>query len=92
MGTLEKSKRAAVHVEADAIFDQIDLDRDGLLSLQELQEYLAAKDREGYTPAAVSKIFATLDANGDGCLTPSEFRGGYVRYRAVRIALSRQGH
>jgi len=89
MGTLEKSKRAAVHVEADKIFSAINLNQDGLLSLQELQEYLAVTDGEEYVPAAVSKIFKTLDGNSDGSITPSEFRGGYVRYRAVRLALSR---
>lgn len=89
MGTLEKSKRAAVHVEADKIFAAINLTQDGLLSLQELEEYLAVTDGEEYVPAAVSKIFKTLDGNSDGSITPSEFRGGYVRYRAVRLALSR---
>lgn len=36
---------------------------------------------------AVQKIFRTLDADADGRVTPSEFRGGYVRYRAMRLAL-----
>jgi Ca2+-binding EF-hand superfamily protein len=36
---------------------------------------------------AVANIFDTLDANQNGEISPSEFRGAYVRYRAMRLLL-----
>jgi len=104
MGSLPKSKRASVHEEADATFTALDQDGNGLLSLQELQEYLGGREGPSYSADAVAKIFhrlgrgrwRRLGALGDGGadefreVTRSEFRGAYVRYRAMRIALSVQ--
>ena len=40
-----------------------------------------------YSEKAIKNIWSTLDADGNGELTRSEFRGGYVRFRAMRLAL-----
>jgi len=87
MGDLSQSKQAAVHAEADATFEALDLNGDGRLSLEELQAHLARAEGLTYSASAVANIFRTLDANADGSVTRSEFRGGYVRYRAMRIVL-----
>ena len=92
MGTLSKSKRAAVHDEADALFTKLDIDQSGTLSIQELSTHLMAMEDESrpeswYSEKAIKNIWSTLDADGNGELTRSEFRGGYVRYRAMRLAL-----
>ena len=92
MGTLQKSKRAAVHDEADALFTKLDIDQSGTLSIQELSTHLMAMEDESrpeswYSEKAIENIWSTLDADGNGELTRSEFRGGYVRFRAMRLAL-----
>ena len=84
MGTLSKSKRAAVHDEADKTFAAIDRDGNGRLSLEELQAHLAGSEGPSYSQEAVEKIFRGLATKGE--VTASEFRGAYVRYRAFRLA------
>jgi len=76
--------------EADTIFNTIDVNGDGLVSLAELQEHLAAAGGVNYEPQAVDKIFRTLDGNADGSISQEEMRIGYVRYAAMRIALGWQ--
>ena len=87
MGTTKKSSRNALHAEAEATFSALDLNGDGLISLEELQQHFSGAEGTTYSSTAVESIFAVLDRNGDGSVTPSEFRGGYVRYRAMRLAL-----
>ena len=86
MGSLSKSARSAVHAEADATFTSLDIDGDGRLSLAELMTHFAGVDGPTYSAEAVEKIFRDLDKNGDGEISASEFRGGFVRYRAYRLA------
>lgn len=85
-----------LHAEADAIYDDIDHDGNGEISLSELYEHLLAPEFFGkeddvagveYSPSTVEKMFNTLDTNGDGKVTREEMRDGYVRYGALRIAL-----
>ena len=90
MGSLSKSKRAAVFDEADEQFTALDLDGNGRLSLSELQTHFAGREGPSYSADAVAKIFKTLGGGGDGSVeevTRSEFRGAYVRYRAMRLAI-----
>lgn len=90
MGSLAKSKRAAVFDEADETFTMLDLDGNERLSLEELQQHFAGREGPTYSAEAVAKIFKTLGGGGDGSaeeVTRSEFRGAYVRYRAMRLAI-----
>ena len=87
MGSLSKSKQASVHEEADATFDELDLDGNGHLTLSELQAHFEGVEGPTYSKSAVENIFRTLDTDGNGEVSRSEFRGSYVRYRAMRIAL-----
>ena len=88
IGALPKSQRVAVFAEADAIFSNLDRDGNDRLSLDELETHFAGVEGPAYSAAAIQKIFSALDANGDGEITRSEFRGGFVRYRAMRLALA----
>lgn len=90
MGSLPKSKRSAVHAEADATFAALDIDDNGDLDLAELETHFAGVEGPAYSPLAVERIFNTLDNNGNGKISLLEFRRGYTRYRAFRLALSRR--
>jgi len=76
-----------VHMEADEVFAKVDTNGDGLLSLEELSAYLAGVEGPSYSPESVARVYDTLDANGDGQVTQSVFRGGFVRYKAIRLGL-----
>lgn len=85
-----------LHGEADAIYDGIDHDGDGEISLSELYEHLLAPEffaEDGsstpvdYAPSAIEKMFSALDTNSDGKVSREEMRDGYVRCAALRIAL-----
>jgi len=82
-----ESSSNELHVEADAVFASLDLNGDGLLSFDELEAHLSGIEGPTYSPEAVQRVFRVLDADGDGKVSPSEFRGGYVSYRALRLAL-----
>lgn len=87
LGELGESERAAVYEEADATFAALDLDGNGSLSLEELQEHFAGVEGPTYSSVAVERIFAKLDTDANGEISLAEFRGGYARYRAMRLAL-----
>jgi Ca2+-binding EF-hand superfamily protein len=56
-----------------AVFDALDLDRDGALTRSELSRYPGELRRLRYADAAGQKLFASRDDNGDGTLSPREF-------------------
>lgn len=87
LGELDESERAAVYDEADATFAALDLDNNGSLSLAELQAHFSSVEGPSYSSVAVKRIFAKLDADANGEISLAEFRGGYARYRAMRLAL-----
>lgn len=72
-----------------AVFDAIDSDGDGLISLEEWAAYLAdhrAVMRSARIEARVEAIFEAGDANGDGLLTREELTEALSRLRDERIA------
>ena len=77
---------ARIHAEADAFFDKIDDDQNGLISFIELSDHLNGL---GYTPGGVDHIFDLLDVNRDGEISRAELRASFVRYDdpALRSAL-----
>ena len=77
--------------EADDVFDAIDTNSDGEVTIAELTAYLELNScaTEEATVSA-SKIFRTLDANGDGSIQREELRQGYEEYTEFRAILGLQ--
>ena len=79
----------AIHQEADAYFDAIDVDGSGAIDEEELRAHLTSS--AGYPSAAVDSMFGLLDANSDGEISREELRTSFGRYQfsALRLALGR---
>ncbi|MEW9528530.1 EF-hand domain-containing protein [Microbispora sp. NPDC049125] len=69
----------AVSGTADAMFEAIDLNGDGLISRS---EYGALIETWNGTPAAIDEVFPRLDLDGDGHLTRDEFRTHWTEFWA----------
>ncbi|MER7505140.1 EF-hand domain-containing protein [Nonomuraea pusilla] len=69
----------AVSATADAMFDAIDLDGDGLISRS---EYAVLVETWSGTPAATDHVFPRLDLDGDGHLARDEFRTHWTDFWA----------
>ncbi|MEU6713903.1 EF-hand domain-containing protein [Nonomuraea sp. NPDC046802] len=69
----------AVFGTADAMFEAIDLDGDGLISRS---EYGALIETWNGTPTATDEVFPRLDLDGDGHLTRDEFRTHWTEFWA----------
>ncbi|WP_155350752.1 EF-hand domain-containing protein [Acrocarpospora pleiomorpha] len=69
----------AVSGTADAMFEAIDLNGDGLISRS---EYGALIETWNGAPAATDEIFPRLDLDGDGHLTRDEFRIHWTEFWA----------
>merc|ERR1719409_848363 len=75
---------AQVAAEADEVFDAIDANGDGAISLEELRSHLAGL---GYSSAAVQAMFDGLDTNGDGSVSRDELRAGFQRSSSAALRL-----
>jgi hypothetical protein len=73
-----------IEADADAVFDEMDVDNDGVVSREELRAQL--RRRAEFSDAAVDRIFAALDANDDGVVSRDELRAAFVRCSALRAA------
>ncbi|MEV6038277.1 EF-hand domain-containing protein [Nonomuraea sp. NPDC052116] len=69
----------AVSGTADAMFEAIDLNGDGLISCS---EYGALIETWNGAPSATDEIFPRLDLDGDGHLTRDEFRTHWTEFWA----------
>ena len=76
---------AQVAAEADEVFDAIDANSDGAISLEELRSHIAGS---GYSPAAVQAMFDGLDTNGDGSVSRDELRAGFQRSSSATLRLA----
>ena len=76
---------AQVAAEADEVFDAIDANGDGAISLEELRSHIAGS---GYSPAAVQAMFDGLDTNGDGSVSRDELRAGFQRSSSATLRLA----
>lgn len=82
--SLTASDAAHVEAEAHALFNKIDTDGDGSISLEELRQHLVGQQQ----PVATELMFAKLDANDDGSISPQEFREGLARFESARLRLA----
>ena len=82
---------------ADLIFDIIDRDKNGIISVDELETYferVTSKLNRGQgvtgveAQTYVQTIFATLDANEDGKICRDEIRAGFEKYDFKLLARS----
>jgi Ca2+-binding EF-hand superfamily protein len=58
----------------ETLFKELDLNGDGVLTLEEVQE---GAHKLGMTVKEATEMFFKLDDNGDGVITPSELVGGH---------------
>eukprot|EP00622_Pseudochattonella_farcimen_P008015 FR744159.1.p1 GENE.FR744159.1~~FR744159.1.p1 ORF type:complete len:167 (+),score=5.80 FR744159.1:37-537(+) len=72
-------------VQSDEIFDLIDSNGDGAISLEELRAHLNSL---GYQPETIDSLFVELDHNSDGSISRQEMRLSFMRYdiNALRLA------
>lgn len=75
---------AEVHAEADGMFDLVDTDGDGTISVGEMRNHLL---KNGYTEAASDAVFRSLDTDGNGTLDRVELRDGFLKYSMLREAI-----
>lgn len=71
--------------EANRIFDAIDANGDGELSLTELRGHLSGGSM---MPSSVDRLFESLDTNADGVLSRAEFQQGFTLNESVGLRLA----
>ena len=65
---------------AQEVFDSLDADGDGRLSLSEMEARLL---ESGLEPDDVAQLFSLLDSDGDGFVDRAEFGAGFVKYQSL---------
>lgn len=75
----ESSEFSRIHAEADALFDSVDTNGDGSISIEELQNHLQSEAGVA-SAAAVASIFTLFDADCNGQLSREELRESLVKY------------
>lgn len=74
-----------IHADADALYNALDADNDGVITKDELREHL--KTFSGYSFKAISNLFKLLDSDKSGGIEREELRDAFVRYSALRQAI-----
>jgi len=76
-----------VEAEADSVFDDIDLDGDGVITKDELRSHIAGA--EMLSPESVDRIFEIVDvAPADGSISRAELRAAFSRYESITMRLA----
>lgn len=75
LGLLEK--------DAGEVFTMLDDNGDGAITMAEMSEKLLACD---YTKERIELVFGKIDTDGNGVLSPEEFKAAYVKYPTLRTA------
>ena len=88
MATRSFSTDAPHAQEALAIFQEIDANQDGRLSLEEL---MGGSADHGMTDAEIEQLFMRLDTDGDGTISQEEWVEGYLQLsNEVKLELKRR--
>jgi len=85
LGNYNEEYKEEIQTDADALFDSIDMDRDGEVTEPELRVHLRQFSK--YTDAAITNIFDLLDVDEDGGITKEELRAAFIKYSALRQAI-----
>lgn len=72
--------------EADEIFDYVDSNGDGVISLEELQTHLV--EEMGYTAEYTKYLFASIDTDSDGSITKEEMRFAFYNFEALSMYMT----
>ena len=72
--------------EANAIFDAVDNNQDGVISSEELRSHLV--DQMGYTAKYTQYLFDTMDMDSDGEISREEFRFAFYNFEGVSLYLT----
>jgi len=72
--------------EVDAIFDSVDVNKDGLISADELRTHLV--DVMGYSSEYTTYLFASLDTNADGVITKEEMKFAFYNFEALSMYMT----
>ena len=73
-----------IHAVADAVFAELDTDKNGGVSEPELRDFLLGQDFE---PDLVTKVFTSIDFDKSGEISDSELRDAFVKYPTLRKAI-----
>lgn len=80
-----------IEEDADSLFDKIDTDNDGAVTMKELRSHVKImakrENQEMYSFRATENIFSVIDADKDGSVSREELREAFVRCSALRMAL-----
>lgn len=71
--------------EADAIFDSIDVNKDGGISNDELQTYL---EKNGYSEYSIRNLFTAMDKNADGVISREEMQFAFSNFEATALFMA----
>jgi len=71
-----------LNAEAEAIFDSIDENKDGVISSDELRSHLMDM---GYSKEYTGYLFDSIDMDNDGEITRTEFRFAFYNFEAVSM-------
>lgn len=71
--------RERVNAYAAVVFEVVDEDRNGVLSLNEFLQFHRASNTK-FDEELVKRIFEDADTNGDGVIQPDEFEESLVRF------------
>jgi len=82
----DESKEIDLLVEADAIFDSVDRNKDGEITAEELRAHLV--DQMGYTPEYTKYLFASLDTDADGVITRDEMKFAFYNFEALSMYMT----
>eukprot|EP00536_Pseudo-nitzschia_multiseries_P015027 jgi/Psemu1/41009/gm1.41009_g len=72
--------------EVDSIFDCIDTNGDGVITLEELQSHLV--DRMGYSVYYTTYLFDSIDTDSNGSISKDELRFAFYNFEAVSMYLT----
>ena len=71
---------AAESTDAESLFSILDTNANGSIEPAELLVHLLVAGQE---PETVAELFLQMDVNGDGLISPTEWRDGYERFVAL---------